>query len=137
MLEELITQEQMKQLRANRTDENSENPPVVQLSWNGYPWEMLVHSINEDEDTLVGIVEDCKEAARWGETSLTRINSIFNGTQENGLLNIRAHDDFEPGYAMHRFSYAAEEEGIIPQTPGMFCDVCGSYYPGEEPCIQH
>ena len=137
MAEQLITQEHLEQLRANRADEKHENPPVVQISWNGYPWGMLVHSIQEDDDTLAGIVQDCMEVAGWGEASLAEMLRIHNGTHEEQHLKITAHTDFEPGYAMHHFSYAVEEEGIIPQKPSPSCDVCGHYYPGDEPCIEH
>ena len=133
----LLTQAQMDRLIANREDKNGERPPVLTLAWNGYPWEMLVHHIEEDNETLVGLVQDCMEPAVTGEASLARMESIHNGTDSETHLTIAVHEDFDARQPMHRYLYAAEQEGTIPQAPGRYCDVCGLYYPAEDPCIQH
>ena len=133
----LLSEAQMETLIANRADEHGENPPVVRLAWNGYPWEMLIHHIDEDNDTLVGLVQDCMEPAVPGGASLAEMETIHNGTHPDKHLTIAAHEDFDASQPMHRYLYAAEQEGTIPQAPGRYCDVCGVYYPAEDPCIQH
>ena len=133
----LFTQEHLEQLNANRNDDVMDGKPVAFVIQDGYPWQMLVHHIGEDGDTLTGIVQDCMEVATWGEASLAELERIHQGTHEQKHLRVWHEEDFDRTATMAEYDHAAGEEGYIPLKPGRYCDVCGRYYPGEEPCIQH